>query len=261
MDVLGSRWTKIALLVALGLFAAPVTAEDRLAEALLQGWSEALESAAPISARFTIYRYETTFHQFGKGAGVFRRDELGRVSVTEGHKPVDPPSALLPANRPFRIQGFEGLWTGMETPTFTFADEGDGWYFTDVDRDGHKWRVKCLDLPSALKPENSRARRTPGLVRLGSPETTATGAICMPLFLPEVEAVRFLEPQSQRSDASVRVVSCRVLFQDGPRTNPQYERAMVTIFRPDSPLPFAISLEGYGSLYRWVFHDLEYDSQ
>jgi hypothetical protein len=232
-----------------------------LAEALLQGWSEALKSAAPISARFTTYRYETTFHRFGEGAGVFRRDELGRVSVTEGHKSIDPPSALLPANRPFQIQGFEGLWTGMETPTFTFADEGDGWYFTDVDRDGHKWRVKCLDLPSALKPKNTRAHGQRGFFNLWPPEMTATGAIYIPLFLPEVETVRFLEPKSLRSDASVSVLSCRFLFQDGPRTNPQYERAMVTIFRPDSPLPFAISLEGYGSLYRWVFHDLEYDSR
>lgn len=261
MDVLGSRWAKIVLLVVVGMFAAPVTAEDRLAEALLQGWKDALKSGGTISGRFTTYRYNTTFYQFSEGVGGLHRDELGRVSVTEGQKPIHPPSALLPANRPFRIEGREGTWTGMESLAFTFTDEGDGWYFTNIDRDGHKWRVKCLDLPSALKPENSRARRTPGLVRLGSPEMTATGAICLPLFLPEVEAVRFLEPQSQRSDASVRVVSCRVLFQDGLPTWPQYERAMVTIFRPDSQLPFAISLEGYGSVCRWVFHDLKYDSQ
>lgn len=260
MDVLGSRWAKITLLVALGLFAAPVSAEDRLAEALLQGWSEAIKSGAPISGRFTTYRYRTSLNQFGEGVGAFRRDESGRISVTEKHKSEEPLSALRPWNRRVWPTELGETWTDMATPTFTFTDEGDGWYVTEVDRNGHIRRMRWLDRPSALKPENSRTDWQL-VFRPWSDEMTATGAICMPLFLPEVETVQFLEPRSQKKESGVTVVRCRVLTPSNGWFLSHHEQEMALIFRPESPLPSAISNECGTDIYRWVFHDLEYDSR
>lgn len=260
MDVLGSSWAKVTLLVVVGLFAVPVSADDRLAEALLQGWSEALKSGGTISGRFTTYRYHTSLNQFGEGVGAFRRDESGRISVTEKQKSEEPLSALVPWNRRTWPTGIGETWTDMATPTFTFTDEVDGWYVTDVDRNGHIRRMKWLDRPSALKPENSRTDWQ--LVFWPWPaEMTATGAICMPLFLPEVETVQFLEPRSQKKESGVTVVRCRVLIPRVGASLTYVDQNIALIFPPESPLPSAISNESGTDIYRWAFHDLEYDSR
>lgn len=265
MDVLGSRWAKIAILVVAWLFAAPVSAGDRLAEALLQGWSEAIKSGTPISGRFTTFRYDTAFNRFGEGVGSFRQDEFGRLSVTVR----DTLDQTLSALQPFNLRRFPmssgSPWSQQEFPAYSFTEEEDGWYYTNDSSDGRENRVRLLGLPSALDPSNTRN----GLRRFflfSTPEMTATGVFSVPLFLPTLKGIEYVRSRTERVSSEEMAVRCVVLVPMDPEVSSEGRTnfEIVTIFRRDNPLPRAISLEKFPTpshSIRWVFHELNNHSQ
>lgn len=265
MDVLGSSWTKIGLLVAVGLFASPVSAEDRRAEVLLQRWGNAIKAAGPIAGRFTTYEYDTASNQFAEGVGSFRRDELGRLSVTVSDTFHDTPSALQPLNQ----RQFPGSSSKPRSQTellsYAFTEEEDGWYFASARSDGRENRMKLMGLPSALDPNNTR-NELRSFFLFSNPEITATGVFHLPLLLPALEGIEYHRPRSRWVTSSEMVVRCAALIPTDPEVPTEswflsriYMNVEMT-FRAGSPYPREISLQGFLAptrTIRWVFHDVE----
>ncbi|MBX3452864.1 MAG: hypothetical protein KF777_25225 [Planctomycetaceae bacterium] len=265
MDVLGSNWAKITLLVAVGLFASSVGAEDRRAEVLLQRWGNAIKAAGPIAGRFTTYEYDTASNQFAEGVGSFRRDELGRLSVTVRDTFHDTPPALQPLNQR-RFPGSSGKPRSQtELLSYAFTEEEDGWYFTGARSDGRENRMKLMGLPSALDPNNTQDELR-NLFQFWSPEIDATGVLHLPLLLPALKGIEYHRPRSRWVTSSEMVVRCAALIPtnpDVPTKSLFLSRIYMDVemtFRAGSPYPHEISLNGFLSPTRtihWVFHDVE----
>lgn len=269
MDVLGSSWTKIGLLVAVGLFASPVSAEDRRAEVLLQRWGNAIKTAGPIAGRFTTYEYDTASNQFAEGVGSFRRDELGRLSITVRDTIHETPSALQPFNKR-RFPGSSSKPRSQtELPSYTFTEEENGWYYTSVSSNGRENRMKLLGHPSALDPSNTQDELR-NLLRFWSPEINATGVLHLPLLLPALKGIKYYRPRSQWVTSNEMVVRCLALIPKDPEVPSEswfLSRICIEVemtFRAGSPYPREISLNGFLGPTRtvhWVFHDIEDDSE
>lgn len=269
MDVLVSRSAKIAILITSALFASPLGAEDRRAAVLIQRWGDAIQAAGPIAGRFTTYEYDMESNRFAEGIGSFRRDELGRLSVTVRDTFHETPSALQPFNKR-RFPGSSSkprLQT--ELPSYTFTEEENGWYYTSVRSDGREIRMKLLGLPSALGPSNTQDELR-NLLRFWSPEINATGVLHLPLLLPAFKGIEYHRPRSQWVTSSEMVVRCAALIPtnpDVPTKSLFLSRIYMDVemtFRAGSPYPREISLHGFLAPTRtvhWVFHDVEDDSE
>jgi len=270
MDVLGSRWAKVAIFLTVGLSASSVGAKDRRAEVLIQRWGDAIKAAGPIAGRFTTYEFYMESKRFGEGAGVFRRDEQGRLSVTVSDMLHEAPSALHPFNdRNFPTSNGRS-WSQCEFPAYTFTEEEDGWYSTIFSSDGREIRLRVMGLPSALEPSNTQ-NGLRNFFLFSTPEMTATGVFSVPLLLPTLKGIEYVRPQTVRVSSDEMIVRCGVFIPEDPELRPESTwflprrfLEVVATFRRGSPYPREIILErflGPSRTVSWVFHDLEYDSR